>query len=255
VAGDLGHRPQWPNWLIEKLIFLINKYDVEIVAIPGQHDLPNHNLKQYRKSAIGVLSEAEAIKLIGTEHYFALKKYPFLFPFPYGHPIKKLSLEKSIKTPIAMSHQMVIENKPLWPEQEAPKGHQLLKKFPQYHLILTGDNHLPFTIEYEGRRLVNPGAMTRTVADQVGHEPRIYLWNAETNNIKAVYLPIEEDVISREHIDIKSERNKRIESYISRLKTQFEVGLDFKVNLQEHLSTTRTRKQVKERIWEAVEKE
>jgi DNA repair exonuclease SbcCD nuclease subunit len=267
IAGDLGHRSQWPNPLIEKFISSINNSKVKIIAIPGQHDLPNHSLKLYRKSAVGILSEDKTIKLIGV----ALSKDDSLFlqlpsfdvfPFPYGLPI---TLEKEYdyndlgyKT-IAMSHQMVIENKPLFPGQEdAPKGHQLLKKFPEYQLILTGDNHSPFTVstkipKHQGGILVNPGSMMRTTVDQIDHKPRVYLWSAETNEIEPVYLPIEQNVISHRHMSVV-ERNERTSAYVKRLKLGFKVGLDFKKNMEKHLKKTRTRRQVKERIWEAFEK-
>lgn len=260
VAGDLGHYHQWPNWMIEKFIRLVNDYKVEIIAIPGQHDLPNHSLKQWRQSAIGVLDESETIKLLGVDdRKLDWIKDRYIVPFPYGAKINDEFIDKLLdkKAPqIAIAHQMVIEDKPLWPGQEAIKGHQLLKKFPNFKLILTGDNHKGFVSEYKGRLLVNPGSMMRTTADQIDHHPRVYMWLGKRSKLELKYIPIEsaDDVISREHIDRVAERNERIDAYTESLKSGFEIGFDFKFNLEEHFKHHRARRQVKERVWEACEK-
>jgi len=240
LAGDLGNRPQWPNWLIEK--FMRGIGDIEIISIPGQHDLPEHSLESQPRSAYGILVQSEYInedlKCIAFTHK--------INKFPYGSQIKK-------GTGIAMTHQMVIQDKPEWPGQVASSGKSLLKKFPDYKLILSGDNHKPFIVEHEGRLLVNPGSMMRTTADQINHEPRVYLWYAKENVIEVVYLPIEQGVIDRSHIDTKKEKDARIEAYTARLSERYEIGLSFEANLEEHFKTNRTRKPVKERIWEACE--
>jgi DNA repair exonuclease SbcCD nuclease subunit len=259
LAGDLGHRSQWPNPLIENFISLINKYEARIFAIPGQHDLPNHSLKRYKESAIGILSEDGSINLLGIEFHFPLKGLEFnLLSFPYGIPIKDLELDNydfPDEPFVAMSHQMVVEDKPLFPDQRNfSKGRQLLKKYPEYNLILTGDNHLPFTVKHKGRLLVNPGSIMRTRADQINHKPRVYLWDADTNKVEFVYLPIEQGVISRDHID-ERERKERSSEYVKKLKLGFKLGLNFEKNMEKHLSKTRTRSQVRERIWQAMEKE
>ena len=242
LAGDLGQRSQWPNWLIEK--FMRAAYHSQIIAIPGQHDLPEHNLKLQPKSAFGVLRRSKYINddIIGVDQNFGLAL------FPYGVKIKNLKSKT-----VAMTHQMVIQDKPEWPGQVASSGKSLLKKFPDYKLILSGDNHKPFIVEYEGRLLVNPGSMMRTTADQINHEPRVYLWYAKENAVEVVYLPIEQGVIDRSHIDTKKEKDARIEAYTARLSERYEIGLSFEANLEEHFKTNRTRKPVKERIWEACE--
>jgi DNA repair exonuclease SbcCD nuclease subunit len=242
LAGDLGQRSQWPNWLIEK--FMEGISETKIIAIPGQHDLPEHNLELQPRSAYGILQRSEYINhgIEEVDQKFGLAL------FPYGVKIKK----SNFKT-IAITHQMVIEDKPEWPGQVASSGKALLKKFPGYRLILSGDNHKPFVVKYEGRLLVNPGSMMRTTADQIDHKPRVYLYETKTNSVEAVYLPIQQGVIDRSHIDTKKEKDARIEAYTARLSERYEIGLSFEANLEEHFKTNRTRKPVKERIWEACE--
>jgi DNA repair exonuclease SbcCD nuclease subunit len=243
IAGDLGHRSQWPNWLLEKFMSIIS--DIEIIAIAGQHDLPGHNLEAIPQSGFGVLKRAGYILSFS-------KIIPHIDFFPFGTGIEKSIYNKN-KLIIAMTHQMVIEDKPYWPGQVASSAKLLLKKFPDYKLILSGDNHQPFVVEYEGRLLVNPGSMMRTTADQIDHRPRVYLWEAKSNSVEAVYLPIEQGVIDRSHIDTKKEKDARIEAYTTRLSERYEVGLSYEENLKAYFDENRTRQPIKDRIWEACE--
>lgn len=257
IAGDLGDYPLnrgWPTWLSR---WAIKKFKGHhIVSICGQHDLPNHRLDLWEKSGIGILEAAGVIKVLGFNDFtHTLSDNPTieLAMFPYGKEIQPIYKGKKPDWPvIAMTHEMVIESKKLWPGQVAPKGHQLLKKFPEYSLILTGDNHNPFVCEYQGRLLVNPGSLMRTTASQESHRPRVYLWWAETNEIEAVYLPIEDGVISREHIDMAEERSDRMDAFVARVRDDVEIALSYEDNVENYLKRFRTEKPVVTKIWEHV---
>ena len=266
VAGDLGNHALnngWPTWLLE---WIINKFKGhDIMVIPGQHDLPNHQISQFDKSGMGVLDAAGVIKTIGIiqkegcvptgSHLPLLINSFFIIPFPYSMEMKYIGWDEEYqkKMPMmAMTHQMVIENKEEWPGQKAVKGHQLLKQFPEYDLILSGDNHQAFTVEYQGRVLVNPGSMMRNTAAQIDHKPRVYLWYAETNEIEAVYLPIEHGVIDRSHIDNVQERDTRMDAFIQRVKKDIEIQLAYEKNLENYFQKYRTERPIKEKTWAAV---
>lgn len=248
IAGDVGDKPQWPNWLLEKVMSIINQYKIDIFCILGQHDLPEHRLDYWQKSGCGVLDRSGSISIVQER---SVSDGIFdLYPFSYGVEIVEPEISK-LPT-VAMVHQMVVEKKDLWPGQQAPKGHELLKKFTGYDLILSGDNHGPFVSEYENRLLVNPGSMMRSTAAQIDHRPRVYKWYAETNEVEAVYLPIEQNVIDRTHIEVKQERDKRMEACVTRMSDNFEIGLSFENNLEEYFRTNRTQKNVTDKIWRAV---
>lgn len=250
VAGDVGNKSQWPNWLLEKVISIINQYKINIVCIPGQHDLPEHRFDFWRKSGCGVLHSGLIVSII--EEPQTIDNTFILYPFPYGSQIKsKNIIQQNIN--IAMTHQMIIENKPLWPDQKAPKGHELLKKFPEYNLILSGDNHNPFVAKYEGRLLVNPGSVMRMTAAQIDHKPRIYKWFADTNEVEAVYLPIEKNVVGRTHIKTKQERDERMEAFVNRMSDDIEIGLSFLGNMNAYLNKNRTKKSIQNKIFKAME--
>ncbi|MCJ7747861.1 MAG: metallophosphoesterase [Desulfobacterales bacterium] len=268
LAGDIGLKAQWPSWLEEEFIRKVKESPnrPEIYAIPGQHDLPDHNLELWRKSSIGVLHIAGAITFFGVDDDHWPNKYQSLnrpclesiFCFPYGIEISHLDRKSHVTADpvIAMMHTLITERAPesFLAEHGACSAMSLLQKFPEYDLILTGDNHKPFVVECEGRLLVNPGSLMRTAADQVDHKPRVYLWYAQENRVEPVYLPIEEDVIDRTHIDLQEAKDERIEAYVSRLSEEVEIGLSFEGNLESYFRTNRVRKPVQDKVWAAMPK-
>jgi len=150
---------------------------------------------------------------------------------------------------------MIIEDKELWPGKIVPKGNSLLEKFPEYSLILSGDNHLPFVCEKDGRFLINPGSMMRNTIAQRNHKPRVCLWYAEEKRVEPVFLPIKENVFDLQYIEQhEHDKNKeeRFESLITRVKEDVEIELSFENNIQNYLNKNRTEKSVIDKLWENV---
>jgi len=204
-------------------------------TIYGQHDLPQHNLELSYKSGINTLVAAGKIHAMEATHF---GQYPSETP-------KKMTIA-GFKFPILVWHTFNFQGKIPWPGCEAIPASKLLKKYPEYDLIVTGDNHQSFVEEYEGRLCVNPGSMMRMTADQADFKPSVYLWYAETNTVKRVYFPIEPDVISREHIDRKRERDDRLDAFVGRLNTEWEAEVSFEENV--------TRMIKENKVSEAIEK-
>jgi DNA repair exonuclease SbcCD nuclease subunit len=265
IAGDLGHRPQWGDDLLHWAFDVLGKnYDNRgtLIVIPGQHDLINHRLDKWNEKGFGLLHKKQTIEAVipNRKCGFTLTKNTRLIPFPYSKKIESVDVKE--KYCIALCHMMVIKSQKdkLWEAQDEFSAKWYLKKFPCYDLIVTGDNHQSFAVEYEGRILCNPGSLMRMNANQIDHRPSIYLWYAEDNSIERVYLPIEKDVISREHIEVVEQRNERIDAFVNRLiEVHPEMGhigedsLSFEGNMKEFLKTNRQRKRITEKIWEAIE--
>lgn len=148
---------------------------------------------------------------------------------------------------------MIIKNNPLWPGQKDPKGNTILKKFIEFSIVHSGDNHNPFTAEYKNRVLVNPGSIMRSTAAQIHHKPRVYLWCASTNKVEPIYLPIKKGVVSRDHIEQQEEQDERRNAYVARMKTDYEISFSYEGNLEKHIKENDVEKEVEERIWEMIE--
>jgi DNA repair exonuclease SbcCD nuclease subunit len=230
-AGDLfDHWKPSPHLLSNAIANLPDMF----ATIYGQHDLPQHNLELAYKSGINTLAEAGKLEILDGVHFGQF-------------PTKETTHNK-----ILVWHTFNFQGKPPWLGCEALPASKLLKKYPEYDLIVTGDNHQSFVEEYEGRICVNPGSMMRMTADQQDFRPSVYLWYAETNTVERVYLPIEPDVISREHIDRKQERDNRLEAFVSRLNTEWEADVSFEENVNRMMEENSTADSIREIVNKAV---
>ena len=256
-AGDIGHHPAktWSIWLIERVVDILKSITFGVFAVPGQHDLPNHNIENIRDSVFGVLIKAEAVKLLAYgDEPITINDNILLYGFPYGTDINDHEVDKGYKH-IAVVHKMVLKDKELWPGQTDPKAALLLKKH-NYDLIVSGDNHQAFTeTYYKGKLLVNSGSMMRQRSDQIDFEPRIYLWNSKTNEVDIKYLPIDPAAVSSDFVTEEKEKENRMEALVSSLKNdteQYEAGLDFEKNVELHIQKNKVSKSIFFKMEEAI---
>lgn len=216
-----------------------------LLTVPGNHDLPQHNMENIEKSGLSVLHKAKMIWILHERERNHCSGFT-AHGFPYQSVIQP-PIEMA-RSNVALSHQMTWHLKKPYLGCTAGSAMKLLQKHKEYDLIVTGDNHQPFVVEHEGRLLVNPGSMMRMTAAQKDHRPRVYLWYAEGRKVRPVYYPIEKDVISREHIERTESRDERIEAFVTRLKGECEIGLSFEKNLEEFMDKNKTSTAVKELI-------
>jgi len=250
VAGDFGHRPMWGDRLLNWAKEVLNP-EICIWLVAGQHDILNHRLENWKIGGLGVLEKDEYINVLQPYNFNTLN----LHGFAYSENISAINQICPKGKQIAMVHQMVIKSQgdKLWFDQKADHAKRLLRKFPCYDLIVSGDNHQSFVVEHEGRLLVNAGSLMRMSANQIHHEPSVYLWYAEDNSVERVYLPIEKDVISREHIDVAKKRDDRIDSFVNRLNESYDIDFDFEKNLEEFFTKNKVNEKTKTKIWESLE--
>jgi len=233
-AGDLFHHWKPSPWLLTMAIIHIPD---RFYTIYGQHDLPQHNLDLLFKSGIHNLDVAQKLTVCNGTHWGQE-------PVHICHSQLPLSM--------LVWHHLTYLQKP-FPGASGGMAEGILRKYPQFDLIVTGDNHTSFTVEYKGRRLVNPGNLTRQVADQIDYQPRVALWYAEDNSIEWINLPIQEGVISREHIERKEERDHRIDAFVGKLNDDWKAKMSFEDNLEIFFNANKVREQVKEIIYKNLE--
>jgi DNA repair exonuclease SbcCD nuclease subunit len=234
VAGDLGDKPIWTMEMICKFSQIFS--GVTVVSVYGNHDLPSHNISNLEQSGIGVLEYAGVINNgeCGTFPDF----------YHYGEEMDHGEGE------IAVTHQMVLNGKEDYVGQKGNQALSLLKSFPGYRLILTGDNHIPFVIKHEGRLLVNPGSMMRNTIAQESHKPRVYLWYRGENEVIPVYLPIEDGVISREHV---KDRSAALDKLREVVQNNTSTSVDFRQNMSRRFDSEQLVNGVKSKILKCME--
>ena len=236
-AGDLFHHWKPSPSLISLALWFLPE---QFYTIYGQHDLPQHSWDLRSKSGLHTLEVAGKIKVLPFTHYGQ-------------EPNKGLEMlfTDFWRNKILVWHYMTYITPP-FPGATGGNAQAILRKYPQYDLIVTGDNHQSFSTEYEGRLLVNPGNLTRQVADQINFQPRVALWYAETNSIEWVNIPIEKGGITREHIEVKQQRDSRIDAFISKLDGDWVAGMSFEENLEAFFNKNETRDPVKQIIYKAI---
>lgn len=230
-AGDLFNNWKPSPWLIT---MAMRHLPDNFYTIYGNHDLPQHNLELADKCGINVLQEAGKLTVLNGIHW--------------GQTPPENSSAKMM-----MWHVMTYQGKKPWPGCTDPMAASLLRKYPQHDLILTGHNHKTFVEEHEGRVLVNPGGITRQASDQIDFKPCVFLWYAETNTIERVDLPYTEGAISREHIDVIEQRDARIDAFISKLNSEWDISLSFEDNIEAFCQANNVREPIKEIIYKALE--
>jgi DNA repair exonuclease SbcCD nuclease subunit len=236
-AGDLfDHWKPSPNLIREAIIHMPKQF----YTIYGQHDLPQHNLQLADKCGINVLKADKTLTVLPECHWDQTPKEGSLY-LP------------NFNCHILVWHIMNYTGKEPWPGAPIPMAAKLLRQYPQFPLIITGDNHKTFHEDHEGRWLINPGSLMRMKADQVDHKPCVYLWFAEDNSIQQVYIPIKQGIISREHIEKEEERDARIDAFVTRLDTDWEAALSFRQNVETFKLNNQVRTSVMAIVYKAME--
>lgn len=245
-GGDLFDHWKPSPWLLRMTMKHLPKC---FYTVYGQHDLPQHNLELVDKCGIDVLKEAGKLVVLRGCHYGQTPKdindlVTNFIPSSRGSFF--------FNDRVLVWHHMTYLRTP-YPGAEGGNARSLLIQYPQYDLIVTGDNHTSFCVGHEGRLLVNPGNLTRQEADQIDYQPRIALWYAEDNIIEWVNIPIKEGVITRDHIEERNKRDARIDAFISRLDKKWEVGTSFEQNLEEFIRINKIPQEVTEIVYKALE--
>lgn len=238
-SGDLFDHWKPSPYLLSMAIERLPK---EFYTVYGNHDLPQHSLELAHKCGVNTLVKAGRIQLLQNTHW--------------GKTPEKDDASLLINSQyILVWHVMTYSGKSPWPGCTDPQAMKILRDYPYMNLIVTGHNHQSFALEDDGRWLVNPGMITRQEADQADFRPRVYLWCSETNTVKPVYLPIDEGVVTRKHIDQHEQRDSRIEAFISRLSDEWKVGLSFEENLERFASNNQIRESVMQIVRQAVDEQ
>jgi len=265
-AGDVFDYWKASPWLIREAYLNLPR---PFVCIPGQHDLPGHSLSEFDRSALAVLRAVEereqgdqSLHVLFSHKGFSHEN-TLVLGIPFGQ-LEEVSSKKKIfsslrecKRRILLIHELTWPDKrPSW-DSSGWTAEELIDKFGEYFdLIVTGDNHMSFVRQKGNCILVNPGSMARITADQVDHQPKCYLYYADTNEVKAVPFPIEKDVFNTEHLTRKKEKDQRIAAYIEKLKdfNGQEITLSFCKNLEIFFRQNNVPKEVKELIMSCLDK-
>lgn len=253
-AGDIFDHWKASPWLCSMAYNFLPR---PFIGIPGQHDLPGHSIQQYQKSALALIESIDGYVWVlqgGKMEFNNL----CIVGVPFGQ-LRDFDPEALDIPPgerkILLLHELTWKDrKPHWSKGDYTADELLEEYGDDFDLIVVGDNHSGFVKQGEYSTLVNPGSMLRITADQADYQPRCYLYYSDNNVVEPVDIPIKKNVHTREHIDMKQERDERISAYIEKMNQDWEVGLSFQKNLEAFFRENKTPKKIKEVIQWHLEK-
>lgn len=171
-AGDI-----FDHWRADPvLINFALKYLPEMYAIPGQHDLPLHNIGLIEKSAFWTLCLADRIIPVIQDEPVMAKGGVVVHGFPWGKKLTSLKKKIEGKYHVALVHEFFYKKGFEHPgapvEQHISKYKKLVVG---YHSVVFGDNHKGFKSTVSEVPVWNCGTLMRRKTDEKDYIPRIGL--------------------------------------------------------------------------------
>lgn len=177
-AGDIFDRWDSPPQLIN---FAISALPV-IWAVPGQHDLQNHNLQLIHHSAYWTLVEAGIINHLSENHPRCTNTRLELTGFPWGTELQKAKNQHiNSRVKVAVVHKYVWYSQAKHFKAKEEDHIEKLTSLDGFDAVLFGDNHQFWTTRrkptapggWGPKCFFNSGTLIRRKSHEVSYEPRI----------------------------------------------------------------------------------
>lgn len=173
-AGDV-----FDHWRAEpELInFALNALP-KMYAIPGQHDLPLHNIDLITRSAYWTMVLVGKIIPVKYGFPMAAENDLVIHGFPWGTTIssKAEEIKESSKKHVAICHQYFWQDSCSYtgaPEDQEASTYA--DKVRGYHAVAFGDNHKGFLTSIGGVSVLNCGGFMRRKSDEEEYQPQVGL--------------------------------------------------------------------------------
>jgi DNA repair exonuclease SbcCD nuclease subunit len=263
VAGDIFDKWNSPAELIN---FAIKNMPEEVYAIPGQHDLPNHNIQELHRSAFASLTLTKTINFPSVEMLRPIHSL-IVQCFPHGISIRPCD-DKTKALKVAVVHDYVWMGKAKYPkapeEKEISrlrkssknKRHLINGKYYGYDVVVYGDNHKGFQTVVGKTEIFNCGTLMRRASDEEDYRPKVGILYSN-GQIDKHYLDISKDkhLTTDEMKDAKEYEEIDMELFATELRKLGASALEFKEAMKQFWRKDKTRKAVINIIMKAMEKQ
>lgn len=260
-AGDIFDRNKkiadgW-NASPELINFVLTYLPENMIAVPGQHDLPNHQYQDIYRSAYWTLVKVKKIRDIKFENPIGIDNLR-IFGFPPGFPIDPCPYKKEGLIHIAVVHDYVWIPGCSYPNapEEKKFGKRIAgvknDKWMGYDIIVYGDNHKGFIHQVENTIIFNCGTLMRRKSDEIDYRPQVGLL-LESGKVVSHYLDISKDKYL-DTMDIAEKPDLDMTGFIDGLEKLGATALDFRDAIKMFLHRGKTSDEAKEIILNAMEK-
>lgn len=171
-AGDIFN-----HWKADPaLINFALKYLPPMYAIPGQHDLPLHNIDLIEKSAFWTMVLSERVIPIIQKAPVSIENDIILHGFYWGKKLTPLKRIVKSKYHVALVHDFLWTKNHTYPNApKTNKASQYRDRVEGYHAVVFGDNHKGFKIKLNNVPVWNCGTLMRRNSDEKEYVPKIGL--------------------------------------------------------------------------------
>lgn len=252
-AGDVFDRWNSPPELIN---FAID-YLPNCMAIPGQHDLPNHRLDEIHKSAFNTLVKAHKIYHLQKWEFFQSDKLS-ISAFAWGEEILPHDQDRqpeNDRIQLAVIHHYLYTNRSNSYHGVSIQDHtsKFRDKLKGYDAAVFGDNHIGFSATIGKCNVMNTGTLLRRKIDEINYKPQVGLLH-EDGSITPHFLDTSED----KFIDIEEAREKEqleidADEFLKELKGLGSDSLDFRHAVNTHMGREEVNPEVRTLVTESLE--
>jgi len=251
-AGDIFDR--WnPN--PETINFALRNFPRRrMFCVPGQHDLPNHQLDQVHRSGYGVLCEAGTIHDISGRFYQIPDTDIVLHGFAWGQEITPRCDTSSDLIHLAVIHKYCYADKSTaFPGADSnTQVKQYAKSLRGFDAAVFGDNHKHFITRAGKCNVVNTGGFMRRRSNEIEYQPRVaHLMSDGT--VESVELDTRMDKFVAGITARDEETPVNMSEFIQSVEGLGEHGLNFKETVENYLRQGDTNEAVKQIILKAIE--
>jgi hypothetical protein len=243
LGGDIFDKWNPPYELTLWAAMLLRRYlpHATILAIPGQHDLPNQRLDQKHRSAYAVLQAIgcfiDLSTTTGSENHYVqhADKIIYVAGFPWGvEPQPREEVDADVK--IAIAHRYAWDTRDNAFDQAGDEGDITRHDFKGYDFVHYGDNH----IRWWGGTRCNPGSFYRRfTGDQDLQTGGFYLY-ADGVTIKPFQFDDTGDVFhaNEQPVGDGAAPAMDVDAIVSRLERMTQNTLDVKTFVRQTVAAS-----------------
>ncbi len=243
-AGDVFEK--W-NSNPEIINFAIDGLPLTLHGIPGQHDLPYHNLDDIKRSAYWTLVESNVLLPLDEEEFDDI----VVTGVPWGVDIPRAPVTEKISVLIAHKY---VWTKRIGGYPGAPIENRVDKMEDQlkgYNVAVFGDNHIAFQAKSGDCQVVNCGCLIPRKSDEKKLKPSVWLL-MDDGSIERHCLNMSEDKWLAEESKGEETSLVGMDKFVQELTAEGDDSLDFREAVYRYMDENKIKGKVRQLVLESM---